>query len=174
MSKESSSSLWHSFCLVIECLFNPIWGAILAPQKIQKEEILSRAMKYLIVAVSFTIGLMSLLFFWYFEKKTGNLDLARTIVFATVASVSLIYVFSFRNLKKSVFNFEGFFENKYLFYGVTYGFLLILIAVYVPFFNHLLKTVPLQLTHWLLVLAVAIMTTIWIEVVKYLENRQKI
>jgi len=144
------------------------------PQKIQKEEILSRAMKYLIVAVSFTIGLMSLLFFWYFEKKTGNLDLARTIVFATVASVSLIYVFSFRNLKKSVFNFEGFFENKYLFYGVTYGFLLILIAVYVPFFNHLLKTVPLQLTHWLLVLAVAIMTTIWIEVVKYLENRQKI
>ncbi len=144
---------------------------IQTPQEIQKEKIFSPAMKYLIVAISFTIGLMSLLIFWYFEKKTGDLDLARTIVFAIITSVSLIYVFSFRNLKKSLFDFENFFDNKYLFYGVAYGFLLTFIAIYLPFFNNLLKTVPLGFVHWLLVLAVAVMTIIWVEVVKYFENK---
>lgn len=143
------------------------------PQEIQREKILSTGMKYLIFAISSTIGILSLIIFWYFEKTAGDLDLARTVVFAIVAAVSLIYVFSFRSLKKSIFNFEGIFTNKYLYLGVGYGFVLIFIAIYLPFFNNLLKTVPLKFTHWLLVLGVAMITIFWIEIVKYLENRKK-
>ena len=51
--------------------------------------------------------------------------------------------------------------------GAVYGFLLILAAIYMPFFNNLLKTTPLQFSHWLPVLSVAIITTFLIEIVNF-------
>lgn len=144
------------------------------PQEIQKEKILSPTMKYLIFVISLTIGLLSLLFFWYFKERTGNIDLARTVAFATVATASLVYIFSFKNLKKSIFASENFFANKYLFYGVAYGFLLIFIAIYLPFFNHLLKTIPLQFNHWLFVFTAGFVAMFWVEIIKYVANKSKI
>jgi Ca2+-transporting ATPase len=142
------------------------------PQEIQKESILSPSMKVLIFSVSFVIGILALGLFWYFEKQTNNLELARTIAFATVGSVSLVYIFSFKNLKRSIFALRDLFDNIYLIFGVIYGFLLIAIAIYVPFFNRLLETVPLKFGHWLAVFSVAIIATAWIEMVKYIERKK--
>lgn len=144
------------------------------PQEIRREKILSPAMKYLIFVISLTIGALSLFIFWYFNKQFDNISLARTIVFATVATASLVYIFSFKNLKKSIFKSENFFGNIYLFFGVAYGFLLIFIAVYVPFFNKILKTVPLQLNHWLIVFTAGFVTMFWVEIIKYFTNKSKI
>lgn len=140
------------------------------PQEIQKEKILSPGMKYLVAGVSLIIGLLSLLLFRYFEKTSG-LEVAQTVAFATVASVSLVYIFSFKNLTKSIFSPGGLFNNKFLFYAIGYGFLLILVAIYVPFFNNLLNTVPLGISHWILIFAVAIITTLWVELIKYFEKK---
>ncbi|MCL5407097.1 MAG: HAD-IC family P-type ATPase [Patescibacteria group bacterium] len=142
------------------------------PKGIQKEGLINRQMKFLIFITSSTIGLLSLLIFWYYKNVTNDLTLSRTIVFAALALVSLVYVLSFKNLKKSIFTTENFFANTYLFYGLIYGFLLILVAIYVPFFNNLLKTTPLQFSHWLPVLSVAFITTFFIEIVKYIGNKK--
>jgi len=142
------------------------------PENIIKEGILSGYMKFLIVVISLTIGILSLIFFRHFLTKTGDLDLARSVSFATIASASLIYIFSFKNLKKSIIKTENFFQNKYLFLGVLYGFLLVFAAIYIPTLNRVLGTKPLNLIHWLLVFGVGLVVTIIIEFTKILNNKR--
>jgi Ca2+-transporting ATPase len=96
----------------------------------------------------------------------GNLNLARTMAFATVGIVSLVYIFAFKNLKKLTIQTENFFQNKFLIVGVAYGFLLFFAAIYLPFLNRFLETVPLEPFHWLLVFSVALMTVFLTEAVK--------
>jgi Ca2+-transporting ATPase len=141
------------------------------PKDIKKESILPGFMIFLIFTISLTIGLLSLLLFYYFLQK-GNLNLARTISFATVATVSLVYIFAFKNLKKLIIQTENFFQNKYLFFGIIYGFFLIFLAIYLPRLNYILGTVPLKPSHWLLVFSVAFIVTFSIETSKLLHNKK--
>jgi len=145
-----------------------------SPENLQKEGILSGSMRFLILTISLIIGFLCLSFFWYVLRKIGDLTLARTLTFTTVAAVDLIYLFSFRNLKKSIFQTENFFQNKFLFFGIIYGFLLTFAAIYLPKLNQILGTRPLEPFHWLLVLAVAFLAIFWTELVKlYLSKNKK-
>jgi len=84
---------------------------------------------------------------------------------------SLIYIFSFKNLKQSIFKTEHFFQNKYLFLAVIYGIMLVIAAVYIPDLNKILGTVPLNYFHWLLVLSVGLIATFWVEATKFVKMR---
>ncbi len=136
------------------------------PHTIKHEEILNPLTKSLIVLVSGTAGLLSLALFWFFAVKQTQLMLGQTIAFATLASVDMFYIFSYRNLKQTIFNTKNFFQNPVLFFAVAYGFVLLACAVYIPFLNKILGTVPLRLTHWALVLFVACITMCLVEVIK--------
>jgi len=135
------------------------------PIDIQKERILPPSMTFLIFAISIMVGCLSLFLFIYFLPRT-NLALSRTLVFASVASVDLIYIFSYKNLRRSLFHTEKFFKNKMLFFSVFYGFLLIFLALYVPAISNLLKVVPLQAPYWIIVVGVGICATAIVELVK--------
>jgi Ca2+-transporting ATPase len=141
------------------------------PKDIKKDEILSGYMKFLIFSVSLTAGLAALAFFWYFRSKTGNLELARTVAFAAIAAVDLIYVFSFKNLRSSIFRTGRFFDNKLLVLAVIYGFVLLFAAIYLPGLNRILGTKPLLAWHWLVVFGLGIGITLLIETVKALANK---
>ena len=143
------------------------------PRSLRREDILSLPMKILIIVISATVGLLSLWIFRYYLVHTGNLVLARTIAFATVSSVSLIYIFAFKDLKKSIFKTENFWQNKYLIAAVIYGFVLISVAIYVPFFNEVLKTVPLNILHWLLIIGVGLVLIVIIEILKFLRRKYR-
>ena len=142
------------------------------PKDIKKESILPGFMIFLIFTISLITGLLSLLLFHYFFNQTENLNLARTISFAAIATVSLVYIFAFKNLKKLIIQTENFFQNKYLFFGIIYGFFLIFLAIYLPRLNHILGTVPLKPFHWLLVFSVAFIVTFSIEASKLLHNKK--
>ncbi len=118
------------------------------------------------------VGILFLLFFRYLLAEHESLATVRSTIFATVAIVDLIYIFSFKNLKRSIFRTENFFKNKFLFFGVFYGFVLTFLAIYLPSLNRILGTEPLDLSHWLLVLGIALVTTLWVEAVKYMFNRR--
>jgi Ca2+-transporting ATPase len=145
------------------------------PKKLQKESILSNPLKFLIISISLTVGLTCLALFWYILRLENDLGLARTIVFATVASVDLIYVFSFRSFKESVYKFKlrYFMENKFLIFGVLYGFTLTLAAIYVPFLNRLLGTEPLEPAYWLIMLGVGILGIVLTEIFKAVYFSEK-
>jgi Ca2+-transporting ATPase len=142
------------------------------PKDLKKENILSGYMKLLIVAVSLTIGFMSLAIFIYYFKTTNDLILARTITFAAFSMVSLIYLFSFKDLKKFVFRSENLFKNKYLYLAEIYGFILIFASVYLPSLNRALGTKPLNFTHWIWAIFIGLAATIWVEVVKYFSQKK--
>lgn len=143
------------------------------PRDLREESILSNSMKLLIFGISFIVGSLCLLFFWYTLNKSNDLALARTLIFSAVAFVDLAYVFSFKNLKKSIFKTENFFQNKFLFLGVLYGLALTFSAVYLPALNRILGTQPLKAVHWLWVLTVALITTAWAELVKVIFNKNR-
>jgi len=136
------------------------------PNNIKREKIMSGFIKFLIFAISLVTGILSLFLFWYFGIKQGNLNLGRTIAFAVIASDNLIYIFAFKDLKKPIIQMKNFFQNKYLFLGVAYGFLLIFLAIYFPFLNKILGTIPLEPFHWLLILSVALISTLIVELSK--------
>jgi len=139
------------------------------PKNIKKESILPLHMVFLTLAISLTAGLLALFLFWYFKN---NILLARTITFATLATISLVYIFAFKNLKRLIIRTDNFFQNKYLILGVIYGFSLIFLAIYLPYLNRVLGIVPLNAFHWLLVFSVAAITTLWVEAVKIIANKK--
>lgn len=143
------------------------------PENLQRENIFSNSMKFLVLGISFIVGFFCLFLFRYNLGKSGDLMFSRTLIFTIVAVVDLIYIFSFKNLEKPIFKTENFFQNKLLFLGVLYGFLLTLAAIYLPVFNRILGTQPLKPIHWLLVLGVAFAATLWAELVKVIYNQKR-
>jgi len=142
------------------------------PENLRKERILSHSMRFLIFSISLMIGLLCLFFFKFVLGRTGDLTLARTLTFTAFAAGDLIYLFAFRNLKEPIFKTENFFQNKYLFLAVVFGFLLTFIAIYLPVLNRVLETVPLKSYMWLWVFVVAFLTTFLVEIIKFIDRRR--
>lgn len=142
------------------------------PKEIQKITIFDQLMLSVTVVISATVGLASLAFFWYIQKIGGSVELARTAVFASIAFASLVYVFTFKDLKRPLIEIKNFFANKYLFLGVASGFILIILAIYLPFFNQVLSTSPLSLGHWAIVLAISTLSLLLVEILKYFDKHK--
>lgn len=143
------------------------------PEKLRKEEFLGKMSKTLIAVISSIAGLSALGFFWFFLDRTGDVALARTIAFVAIGIISLVYIFSFKSFEKSLFKTENFWQNKYLIWGVIYGWVLLLVAVYLPFFNKFIGTVPLSWTYWVLILGWGVFITILVELIKLFYHSRK-
>ena len=143
------------------------------PRQLRKEEILDSLTKISIFLISSTIGLMSLFVFWYFWRQGGQTALAQTITFATVATVDLIYIFAFKDLRLSIFKMKNFFQNKYLLWAIAYGLILVMGAIYIPGLNKILGTVPMKPYLWLWILGVSLITILWTEIVKLAKNNKQ-
>ncbi|OGM08717.1 hypothetical protein A2159_02340, partial [Candidatus Woesebacteria bacterium RBG_13_34_9] len=141
----------------------------LDPRKMKEEKILSNDMKLLILIVSLTVGLSVFLVFWYYANFLHNLILARTMSFTILATVSMVYIFAFKNLRKLLIQTENPFQNRPLILGVTYGLLLTFLAVNLPFLNKLLDTIPLSLQQWIIVISISLLTVSVIEASKIIS-----
>lgn len=99
-----------------------------------------------VVILSFGIGLVSsvaLLCLYYLLVIMGDDNaLARSFLFTCFSSYILFVAFSFRNLQKPLFSYPVF-ENKVLNVGVAIGISVLLLTIYMPFFQNLFGTVAL-------------------------------
>ena len=143
------------------------------PPKSMKESILDSRGKILILAISIISAVSSLFLFWYFWQVYNDVASGRSIVFTVLAVQELIYIFSYRSFRRSIFKSGNFFANKALFATVTFGFGQQLLALYVPALNNVLNVVPLHLSDWALVLTVAFGMMLVVEVVKYATNQTR-
>ena len=137
------------------------------PRK-KSEPILNKEMKILIFIIGVVTDIILLGLFIYFLGLLGEskLDHIRTIIFTALGIDSLLYVFSVRSLRHSIFN-KNFFSNKYLIGAVIISFFMMLLAVYLPFLQSIFKTVSLGGAEWLIILTLALIKIIFIEIVKY-------
>ncbi|MDD5567169.1 MAG: HAD-IC family P-type ATPase [Patescibacteria group bacterium] len=138
----------------------------------RQASILDTEMKTLIGTISAVTGIVTLGLFYYFWKTTDDLNLARTMAFTSVGIDSLIYVFSCRSLRVSIFK-QNPFSNPWLIIAVLGGMLLQFAAVYLGPIQKVLQTVPLTLEHWLIIGAAVVFVVLFIELLKYLFLQQK-
>ena len=137
------------------------------PPRERTESILNSRFKALIAFYALVMDLTLFGLFYYFWKTSGNLDYARTITFVGLGLSSLFYIYAVRGLKLSIFRLNPF-SNKFLTITTIVGVLLFLVAIYIPFFNNILHTIPLGLKEWLVLGAYSILSIIVYEVGKKL------
>lgn len=128
----------------------------------KNEPILNNEMKKLIAFYAIIMDVTLFGLFYYYWKTSGDLDYARTITFVGLGLASLFYIYSIRGLKLSVLQINPF-SNKFFTFATVIGILLYLVALYVPFFNNILHTVPLGIKEWLVLGGYAILSVIVYE-----------
>jgi Ca2+-transporting ATPase len=133
-----------------------------------KMPLLNEEMKVLIFFIGiFTDFLLLALFFWLiFKRSWMQLREIQTIIFAGLAIDSLFYIFSCKNLRKNVWKMD-LLSNPILIGSWFWGISMMLGAIYLPFFNKLLKTVPLNFFDLILVLTIGILNLVLIEATKW-------
>lgn len=95
----------------------------------------------------------------------------QTLIFTLIVISLMFNAFNWRSDRYSVFSL-GFFTNRSLVYAVLTTVLLQLMVIYVPFLQFAFRTVPLSLSEWGVILALASTTLISMEVVKHLNLRR--
>ena len=140
------------------------------PPRNPKEVILHGRFLSLIASFLRQYAALVLVFCWvWLVVGKGNFDLvlgqaafgpytvlnkAQTMAFMESAMCELIIVWNCRSEKHNAFK-VGFFSNKFLLASVIIGGLLTTSLCYVPIFQHMFHTVPLNLFDWILILSVA-------------------
>lgn len=116
------------------------------------EHIFSHGLLGTILIRGILIGLGTLAAFCieYFILNKG-LEAARTAGFTTLVISQLIHVFECRSETKDLFQIS-LFENKYLLWAVAISTIMLLGVLYIPYFQGIFKTVPLNLNDWMFVL----------------------
>jgi len=138
----------------------------------RKHEIMDKEMKLLILIVGIVTDLILLLIFFHLYRIGMELTHVRTVIFAGLGIDSLFYVFSCKNLKKSIWKYNPF-NNFFLDISIVIDWLMLLVAIYVPFFQKILRTVPLFWSDWMLLISLGIIKTILLEASKIMFIHKK-
>ncbi|MBR2129780.1 HAD-IC family P-type ATPase [Aerococcus sp.] len=116
------------------------------------------------------IGLGAFGVFYLFHNIFGmNLTYAQTATFTYMAIAQLFHILNVRRL--SGFGLDKtFFQNKLLLAAMAFSVVLQLLVVYVPFLNNVFGTEPLTLATWGIILAIVLVVTIIVYLVKKLAG----
>jgi Ca2+-transporting ATPase len=103
------------------------------------------------------IGLVTLWLFHHYLIKGGeeSIPLAQTIAFAGIILLEMMNVFNFRTLRAPLSAME-LFSNPWIINAWIFNIGLLLCAIYVPFLQKALHTVPLSLADWGLLIVVSL------------------
>ncbi len=127
-----------------------------------KEPILNKPLKLWLTAIFFITGLAAFLSFFCLWKLTGDLSKTRTIVFALMCVDSLVFAFSVRSFKRTIFR-KDILANRYLVGAVAIAAILLLGAIYLSPLQKLLATQSLVLTEWLIIFGISLTEILLIE-----------
>ena len=121
----------------------------------------------LIGAISVTAAAGCSWMFGHHWMSHGDLALARTIAFETLAVISLVYVFAYRSMRRSLFHSGHLTSNKPLLAAVGLGFVLAFLPSVSPTIGKALGVVPLKLEHWAMVFGLSFSLLFIVEVAKH-------
>jgi len=131
-----------------------------------KVSLLTREMKAIIFIIGIITDFILLGVFFWLLKQNYNIAYVRTIIFASLALNSLLYIFSCKNLRKNLWQ-ERIFSNKLLIGAVLIGLGMLILAIYLPTLRYALKTQPLGVHGWLIVFGASIVDILLIEATKF-------
>jgi len=124
-----------------------------------------------VISVASTIA--ALLIFGYYLRIHGDAVEGRSLVFASFAVNSMVYIFAYRSMRQPLTRMTPLRRNMPLVWAVLAGLLLVAVAFAVPGLRHLLGIVPLSLNQWLLIAGVACALLFAVEIGKAIESRRR-
>ena len=142
-------------------------GVMKRPPSSPKTPLLTSEMKALIFLTGLIdqfLALALFLFLWKFLKLP--LDYVRTMVFGTICLDTAFVIYCYKSLRKNIWEIN-LFNNKFLLLSSIVVFLAFALAIYLPFLQNFLHTVPLGLKSWLVIIGTAIISMLLIEGTKW-------
>ncbi len=141
------------------------------PPRPKSEGVLDRTLieRLVIVGIWLAVGTLAV-FWWSWEIRGDDVDLARTIAVTTLVLFQKVHVFNCRSEDVSLFR-KSPLTNKILFIGVMTSLAVHIGALYWPVTQQLLRFEPLGLDAWLIAIAVALTAIIPNELHKRLRPR---
>jgi P-type Ca2+ transporter type 2C len=136
-----------------------------------KEPILTRLGLSLIAAISITSAVTALLLFGYYYRIHGDPVEGQSLVFASFAVNSMVYIFAYRSMRVPLYRMTPLTQNKPLIWAVLGGLALVIIAFLIPRLRSLLGIVPLSLSQWAVIAGIALFLLIIVECAKAISNR---
>jgi Ca2+-transporting ATPase len=125
----------------------------------------------LIGVISIASSIFALALFGHFYQMHGNPIEGRSIVFASFAINSIVYIFAYRSMRLPLYRMNKLTANKPLIWAVVAGFATIAIAFLIPGLRELLGIVPLKLQEWLWVVGIGMGLLALVEVGKAISSR---
>jgi Ca2+-transporting ATPase len=135
-----------------------------------KAPILTPLSLTLIGVISITSAIFALGLFGHFFQMHNNPVEGRSIVFASFAINSMVYIFAYRSMRLPIYRMNKLTDNQPLIWSVLAGLLTALIAFWIPGLRDLLGIVPLSLEEWGWVIGVALLLLVTVEVGKAIAN----
>ena len=125
----------------------------------------------LIGVISIASSIFALALFGHFYQMHNDPIEGRSIVFASFAINSIVYIFAYRSMRLPLYRMNKLTANKPLIWAVVAGFATIAIAFLIPGLRELLGIVPLTLQEWLWVIGVACILLVSVEIGKAVSSR---
>lgn len=124
---------------------------------------------FLIVSVGAVVSVLLLIMYVELLHYGVSTELARAILFACFATYTLFISFSFIDLSRPITKYP-LLKNKLLLAGIGVGLALVLITLYLPFFQSIFKTAPLPLPWFGFVLIWLVLVIALVEIFKWIAN----
>jgi Ca2+-transporting ATPase len=149
------------------------YGIMDEKPKSLKESILSSLGLILIALISVGSAIAALIIFIINVSKdpVAGAQVGRSMVFASFAINSMIYIFAYRSMRQSLFRMPSLKYNKPLIFSVAGGIALVVLPFMVPQLRTLLQLTPLSWRQWVLIAGIAFGLLIIVEIGKLIRNR---
>jgi len=146
-------------------------GIMEEPPRSLKAPILTHLGASLIGVISITSSIFALALFGHYFQMHENLAEGQSIVFASFAINSIVYIFAYRSLRLPIYKMNKLSTNKPLIWAAAAGFATIAIAFLVPGLRDLLGIVPLTLQEWSWVIGIGMVLLVLVEIGKAVSLR---
>lgn len=139
-----------------------------------KEPLITRPLFVRIIFVSILMTLITLIAFQWELSRGSSIEVARTTALNVLVFSEIFYVINVRHFTKSSLNLKAFFENRVIVFVIGILILLQLTITYLPIFNQIFKTNPLDLWSWLVILGLSVFKFFIIELEKAVWRFKKV
>jgi Ca2+-transporting ATPase len=135
-----------------------------------KEPVLAPLGLMLIGVISIGSAIAALTIFGHFYLSHNDPVEGRSLVFASFAVNSMIYIFAYRSMRLPLFRASPLSRNKPLIFAVIAGLLMVVVAFAFAPIRKLLGIMPLTLEQWGLIAAIAFGLLMAVEIGKWIRN----
>ncbi|HVB31871.1 MAG TPA: HAD-IC family P-type ATPase [Gemmatimonadaceae bacterium] len=141
------------------------------PPRPRAEGALTPALYLRLGGVGLVLTLGTFAMFWWTLHTTGNLPMARTVALTQMVVFQFYHVFNCRSLDRSVFS-TPVWTNPFLVLSTIAVTLAHVAAIYTPFLQRMLRTVPLSAAQWAAILGVGLTVIAAAEADKWARRRR--